>query len=258
MLCKHVQNCNLLKENAAGCVSGKLAVARPATLTAANSNLKPLKTKKMGTISKGILGGFSGKVGNVVGGNWKGIDYMRSKSAKRNFNPSQAQLEQQAKFGMSVRFVQSMSGLVEQTFRNYAVKQTGVNSCMAYVMKNALAGVYPTYTITYSDVLVSRGDLPNALAPTVAASPGSIATFSWSDNTGVGIAKDTDTAILVAYCPATNQCIYSTAGAQRSSLTDSLNLLTFSGQVVKTYIAFASLAGRNIASSIYTGAITVL
>ena len=32
----------------------------------------------MGTISKGILGGFSGKVGTVIGGNWKGIDYMRS------------------------------------------------------------------------------------------------------------------------------------------------------------------------------------
>lgn len=32
----------------------------------------------MGTIKKGILGGFSGKVGTVVGGSWKGISYMRS------------------------------------------------------------------------------------------------------------------------------------------------------------------------------------
>ena len=35
----------------------------------------------MGKISQGILGGFSGKVGNVVGGNWKGIDYMRVRPA---------------------------------------------------------------------------------------------------------------------------------------------------------------------------------
>jgi len=27
----------------------------------------------MGTIKKGILGGFSGKVGTVVGSSWKGI-----------------------------------------------------------------------------------------------------------------------------------------------------------------------------------------
>jgi len=32
----------------------------------------------MGTIKKGILGGFSGKVGTVIGGVWKGIEYMRS------------------------------------------------------------------------------------------------------------------------------------------------------------------------------------
>jgi hypothetical protein len=48
----------------------------------------------MGTINKGILGGFSGKVGTVVGGTWKGIDYMCSKSNRRNFVPSQKQLEQ--------------------------------------------------------------------------------------------------------------------------------------------------------------------
>lgn len=31
----------------------------------------------MGTIKQGILGGFSGKVGTVIGGSWKGISYMR-------------------------------------------------------------------------------------------------------------------------------------------------------------------------------------
>ena len=31
----------------------------------------------MAIISQGILGGISGKIGNVVGGSWKGIDYLR-------------------------------------------------------------------------------------------------------------------------------------------------------------------------------------
>ena len=34
----------------------------------------------MGTIKQGILGGFSGKVGSVVGASWKGISYMRSQA----------------------------------------------------------------------------------------------------------------------------------------------------------------------------------
>ena len=45
----------------------------------------------MGRISKGILGGFSGTVGTVVGGNWKGIDYMRSKTTSRKSGSSIAQ-----------------------------------------------------------------------------------------------------------------------------------------------------------------------
>ncbi|MDD2265168.1 MAG: DUF6266 family protein, partial [Bacteroidales bacterium] len=35
----------------------------------------------MGTIKQGILGGFSGKVGNIVGASWRGIDYIRSMPA---------------------------------------------------------------------------------------------------------------------------------------------------------------------------------
>lgn len=34
----------------------------------------------MGTIKQGILGGFSGKVGTVIGSSWKGISYMRSRA----------------------------------------------------------------------------------------------------------------------------------------------------------------------------------
>ena len=34
----------------------------------------------MGIINQGILGGVSGTVGNVVGGSWKGINYLRVKA----------------------------------------------------------------------------------------------------------------------------------------------------------------------------------
>ena len=37
----------------------------------------------MGKIAQGILGGLSGKVGNVIGGSWKGIDYKRGESSNR-------------------------------------------------------------------------------------------------------------------------------------------------------------------------------
>ena len=62
----------------------------------------------MASFQKGILGGFSGKVGTVVGGNWKGIDYMRSKGVNGNKNPTLSQLTQQAKFKLGIIFLRRM------------------------------------------------------------------------------------------------------------------------------------------------------
>ena len=210
----------------------------------------------MATIEKGILGGFSGKVGTVIGGNWKGIDYMRSKSARRNFVPSQKQLEQQLKFALMMRFLQPMSALLEISFIDYAIRKTGVNSAFTYNFSNAITGIFPDYTIDYSTALVSRGILPNVLGPTVVSGAGSILTWSWTDNNSSDT-QPTDQAILVAYCPVMKQAIYTTSGGNRSALTADLNLLTFAGKVVETYIGFISEDGRNVASSIFTGEVTV-
>jgi len=210
----------------------------------------------MGTINKGILGGFSGTVGSVVGGSWKGIDYMRSKSSRRNFDPSEKQLAQQLKFALVMRFLQPMSALLSITFRDFAIKKTGINSAFAYTMQNAITGVYPSFLIDYSQALVSRGDLPNVLAPAVTSGAGSILTYSWTDNSGVGSAKATDLSVLVAYCPSMKQAIYNT-GDLRSALTGELDLTSLSVLAVETYIGFTSADGRSIATSIFTGKVTV-
>ncbi|MDE3184452.1 MAG: hypothetical protein KGM16_13625 [Bacteroidota bacterium] len=211
----------------------------------------------MGTINKGILGGFSGKVGTVIGGNWKGIDYMRSKGNHRNLKPSEKQLEQQMKFSLAMRFVQPMAGLLNISFRDFAIKMTGINNAFAYTISNAITGVYPAFAVDYPVALVSRGDLPNALGPAVTSGAGSLVTFSWTDNTGVGTAKATDQAILVAYCPSLRQAIYTTAGGPRSGLTGELNLLPFAGLVVETWIGFISENGVSVATSSFTGEVTV-
>jgi hypothetical protein len=211
----------------------------------------------MGTINKGILGGFSGKVGSVVGGSWKGIDYMRSKGNNHNANPTEKQLAQQLKFALTMRFVQPMTGLLNVSFRNFAIMMTGINNAFAYTIKNAITGAYPTFAIDYSLALVSRGDLPNVLAPAVTSGAGSLLTFSWTDNSGVGIARALDQAILVAYCPVQRQAIYTTAGGKRSDMVGELNLLPFSGLEVQTWIGFISENGRNIATSIFTGQVLV-
>ena len=211
----------------------------------------------MGTINKGILGGFSGTVGTVIGGSWKGIDYMRSQPARRSGTASQPQLEQQAKFSLVVKFLQSMTSLVMVTFNNYAIKMTGFNSALSYNIKNVITGTYPAYAIDYAKVLVSRGDLPNASGPAAAAAAGSIINFTWNDNSGMGKAAATDRAVLVVYSSTMNLTIYDLEAAQRNAGTASINAATFSGETVEVYIGFMSEDGREIATSIYLGQVTV-
>lgn len=212
----------------------------------------------MGTISKGILGGFSGTVGTVIGGSWKGIDYMRSQPARRTRTLTPAQLEQQAKFALVVKFIQTMAGLVTISFRNYAIKMTGTNNAVSYNLGKAVTGTYPAFTIDYEKVLVSRGDLPNGSNPTavLAADPGKVA-FNWTNNSGVGKAKVDDRALLLVHCPETMQSIFTTGSAPRSASTETLDVSMFSGLEVQTYIGFISADGKEIATSIYTGALTI-
>ena len=212
----------------------------------------------MAIMNKGILGPISGTVGTVIGGSWKGISYLRSQSTSRRTSFTQPQLEQQAKFSLTMKFLQPMTGLLSTSFREYAVEMTGFNNAMRYTLKNAISGAYPAYNIDYSLALVSRGDLPNAGNPQATSTVAGTVSFQWTDNTGVGRAQATDSSILVLYCPARNQCIYTTAGAVRSAGADAFTASSFSGEQVHTFIGFISADGKNIANSIYTGALTVL
>lgn len=212
----------------------------------------------MAIINKGILGPISGTVGTVIGGSWKGISYIRSQSTSRRTSSTQPQLEQQAKFSLTMKFLQPMTGLLSISFREYAVAMSGFNNAMRYTLKNAVTGVYPAFSIDYALALVSRGDLPNSGNPSAASTAAGTVAFQWTDNTGVGKAQSTDASILVVYSPTRNQCLFTTAGAARSTGADTLAVSSFSGEEVQTFIGFMSADGKNIASSIYTGAVTVL
>jgi hypothetical protein len=211
----------------------------------------------MGIINKGILGPVSGTIGTVVGGSWKGISYLRSQSTSSRTSFSVPQLEQQAKFSLTMKFLQTRTPLLTVSFKDYAVKMSGFNNAMRYTLLNGITGTYPTFDINYSSVLVSRGDLPNASSPAASSTASGTVDFNWTDNSGMGKAQPTDTSILVVYAPDRNQCIYTTVGAARSTGSASLSVPAFNGLNVETYIGFLSADGKNVASSIYTGQVTV-
>ena len=211
----------------------------------------------MGTIKKGILGGFSGKVGTVVGASWKGIAYMRSLPQKVKNPRTLGQRMQRSKFALTLALLQPMTVFLRTGWKLYAHKQSPFNAAMSYAINNAVTGTYPDYDIDPSKVLVSRGALTPAANASAVPSSGAII-FNWDDNSGSSTAKPTDQTLLAVVNPAKSEAVFETAGATRSETTLSVILPTDRvGETVKAYMGFISEDGREVANSVYLGSITV-
>ena len=211
----------------------------------------------MGKISQGVLGGFSGKVGNIVGGTWKGIDYMRIKPANVSNPRTEGQVDQRSKFSTTLKFLQSMTDFLRVGFKMYANKMTQFNAAMSYNLNNAITGSYPNFTIDYPNALVSRGGLTGALNPGVSSSGGLVA-FTWDDNSGTGSALPTDKALLVVFNPTKGESVYDTAGAVRPTTSQNLAMPNdYIGDDVEVFIGFISEDGKEVSNSTYIGSVTV-
>jgi hypothetical protein len=218
-----------------------------------------IKIRTMGTIKQGVLGAFSGKVGTVIGSTWKGIAVMRGLPVGRRGNPTPSQIQQKAKFGLMIKFLQPLTSLLNLTFDSLAVGMSGINKAFSYNLQNALTGVYPALAVNYPMVLLSRGDLPVAGAHAAASTVAGKIAFNWTDNSGLGKALTTDIAFVAVFCEALNHWVYNqNTAVTRDAGTYTLDASTFSGKTVQTYIGFVSANGKTYSNTVYTGVVNVL
>jgi hypothetical protein len=211
----------------------------------------------MGTIKKGILGGFSGKVGTVVGGSWKGISYMRSLPQHVKNPRTEGQVSQRTKFALVLGLLKPMTAFLRTGWKLYAHRQSPFNAATSYTLANAITGTYPDYAIDPSKVLVSRGALIPAANGTAAASGGSIE-FSWDDNSGVGSAKQTDRALIAIVNSAKGEAITDTAGEERTEGAQTVIVpVDWSGDSVEVYLGFISEDKKEVVNSVYLGSIDI-
>lgn len=212
----------------------------------------------MGKINQGILGGVSGQVGNVIGGTWKGIDYLRIKPSSVANPRTEGQVDQRSKFSTVLRFLQPMTDFLRVGFKLYANQMTQFNAAMSYNLNNAVTGVYPNFMIDYGSALVTRGNLTGA-ANGAATSPsaGSVE-VTWTDNSGSGSAQTTDKALIVLLNTTRGEAVFTTAGPLRSDASATIPVPSeYSGEDVEVFLGFVSDAGTKVANSVYLGSVTV-
>lgn len=211
----------------------------------------------MAILSNGILGGFSGKIGNVVGGNWKGINYIRVKSVPTN-PKSDKQVAQRTKFSTALSFLQPITPFLRVGYKLFTAKQTAFNAAMSQVLTNAITGESPDIAIDYTKAQVSAGTLTAATNGAFTYDNGEI-TLTWDDNSGSGTAKAADKSLYVVYNPTKSDAVYETAGAVRSAKTQIADLpAEWIGDTVHVYLAFIAEDGKDVANSAYLGTVEVV
>lgn len=208
----------------------------------------------MGKIAQGILGGLSGKVGNIVGGSWKGIDYIRIKPSSVANPRTEGQVNQRNKFTITLEYLQATKDFIKIGYKSFATKKTEFNAAMSYVLNNAVGGIAPNFTIDYSLALLSRGPLSGVLNPTTDLTTAGQVSFGWDDNSAEGNANVTDKAMVLVYNPSKKESISILDGADRTLGSQVVTIPnTYAGDTVELFMAFVSADGTQVSNSVYLG-----
>ena len=204
----------------------------------------------MGIINQGILGGFSGKVGPIVGFRWKSNYYIRARAAKVSNPRTPKQQEQRGKFATAFSFLKAIKPFIRIGYKEFTQDKSAFNAAMSYTLKRAVTGSGTEIRIDFNRVLVSMGTLMPIFEGT-ATQNGNKMYFNWQDNSGMGNAEDTDIAMLLVYNKDKETAVYDTKTALRSSQHAELQLPSdWQDDELIAYLSFCSADGNTIANSI--------
>jgi Family of unknown function (DUF6266) len=212
----------------------------------------------MGKLHEGILGGFSGIVGPVVGARWGNVNVIRSRPPRKRRGSSEEQKKQMAKMALVSPFVRPLKELLNSTYQQGSGQMSCFNKALSFNLRNAITGEYPAFRISYAHVQLGAGDLLNADEPHISSDAFGKLTFSWKDNSNEGSARATDLFFAAVYCEKPNKWVTVKNGSPRSAGSYTLDVTAFSGKAVQTYIGFLSADARFVTTSVYTGQINIL
>lgn len=212
----------------------------------------------MATSEKGILGGFSGKVGTVIGSSWNGVEYMRGNPGQIVNPQTEAQQNQRAKVALVIKFLSPLKAFLHEGFKKQAQRMTAFNAAMSWNLTHAVTGTYPFYEIDYAKAMLSQGKLPAAFNPRVTSPASGQVEFSWQDNSGQMGAMPDDRALLVVYHPEKKKAFTVMEGSFRAEEHKIITLPPdFQGAEVHGYISFQNARQTMISDSSYAGVTVV-
>ena len=216
----------------------------------------------MATFQKGILGGFSGLVGTVIGSTWRTLDVLKSKPKKSKKKAVQAQIDQRLKFGLITEFLSNLKPEIDYGYQSYKKEITPMNAAVRYHLINAVTGISPNFKVDYSKMVFSVGKMRSASNLKVVPIAGSKLKFSWDPFLPVSVSpfekgiRDKDNVVFIAIDPV-NEGIY--PGQVNATRGDGGFEVELNGRMqgvaVHAWLFFLSEDGKNASGSEYFGLI---
>ncbi len=207
----------------------------------------------MGKIKQGILGGFSGKVGTVVGSSWKGVAYMRGKAEHVNNPQTAGQLAQRAKMELAHTYLKPAIPYLNLGLRDVAKNRSPFNYAVSHFVKNAISGDYPDFTIDYSKIILSHGPLiPVVMTKVECYGPN--VSFLWKVNSESSNADEYDIIMAFVINKDKAEVYYDMELAYRADMSTQAHLPdSWLNDHIEVYYSMASEDYKLISNSFYLG-----
>ena len=211
----------------------------------------------MARIKNGANGAFSGKVGSVVGSNWRDVDYVRGIAKRSSKKPTNKQSEARRNFGLLAEFLGSLRTVIDQGFKNQDTRK-------ATALNLAIQANYPVFEDLeadslpdYAQVILSKGKLVGKPAGcTLSASEEGAMRITWDMYGHSALERGVDQATIVLYCPSLKASMVLKDQYLRQDLQAEIDLPeSWADQSVCVYMFMTSMEDRN-SDSVFVGFFT--
>lgn len=212
----------------------------------------------MATYNQGILGGFSGKIGPVIGSNWRDKHVLRSVPTKSKKKPSKAQLQQRHKFAFVLQFINPLKSILSETFGSMVGSSSPFNQALSYYLKEVVIATPTGFKMRYPKALISKGPLCGMAQPDLSTLSPSRLLLQWNNNSDQGFAEPDNTLLALAYAPALDRFEWFLEPALREDAQCVLEFPeAFEVQTVHVWATFTNTSLGISATSSYIGAVVV-
>ncbi len=199
----------------------------------------------MGKMDSGFGGGFSGKLGNVVGYEWRGKACVRSLPHDFHDAKTPMQLEQRSLFKQTVAFASRAKDVLHLGFSvpSRDVQMTECNYFMR-LNKRCFSLVDGVLDVDFAELVVSDGPVAPVAFGEVSVVDDRTLVVDFEKNPLHRVASSEDKVYLAAFCPDLNSFALSQPARRGTKSVEMSFLSAYSGKGVHLWGFVVDRAGR--------------